>query len=143
MPAERLGVPPQHVVDYLALIGDSSDNIPGAKGIGPKTAIQLIEQYGSVEEILAHAEEVSNKRAREALIASADDVRLSRELVTIQDDLPVELDLERCACREPDRERCASCSSSSSSTRWCATTGREETERRRSGATTRRACTRR
>jgi DNA polymerase I len=100
---ERLGVPPQHVVDYLALIGDSSDNIPGAKGIGPKTAIQLIEQFGGVEQILAHAAEVSNKRARESLIASADDIRLSKMLVTIQDDLPIDLDVDALRVREPDR----------------------------------------
>lgn len=86
--AERLGVAPEHVVDYLALIGDSSDNVPGARGIGPKTAIQLIEQYGDVESILAAAPEIKAKRARESLIASADDVRLSRRLVTIITDLP-------------------------------------------------------
>ncbi len=102
---ERLGVPPHHVVDYLALIGDSSDNIPGAPGIGPKTAISLIEQFGPVEEILERAEEVKNKRAREALQNHADDVRLSKELVTIQTDLPVELDLEELAVKEPDRTR--------------------------------------
>jgi DNA polymerase I len=102
---ERLGVAPHHVVDYLALIGDSSDNIPGAKGIGPKTAIQLIEQYGAVERILEHAPDVANKRAREALLASADDILLSKRLVTIQDELPVELDLEALRVRDPDRAR--------------------------------------
>jgi DNA polymerase I len=101
---DRLGVPPQHVVDYLALIGDSSDNIPGAKGIGPKTAIQLIEQFGGVEQILAHAADVSNKRARESLIASAADIRMSKTLVTIQDDLPIELDVAALRVREPDRD---------------------------------------
>jgi DNA polymerase I len=102
---DRLGVPPRHVVDYLALIGDSSDNVPGAKGIGPKTAIQLIEQFGSVESILARAGEVKNKRAREALLASADDIRLSKRLVTIMDELPVDLDLDALRVQEPDRER--------------------------------------
>ena len=102
--AERLGVPPEHVVDYLALIGDSSDNVPGARGIGPKTAIGLIQQFGHVEEILANAAAVTNKRARESLIASADDVRLSRQLVTIKDDLPIDLDLESLRVGEPDRE---------------------------------------
>jgi DNA polymerase-1 len=102
---ERLGVEPERVVDYLALIGDSSDNIPGAPGIGPKTAIQLIEQFGPVEEILARAGEVSNKRAREALQTHAEDVRLSKELVTILCDLPVELDLPALQTREPDRAR--------------------------------------
>lgn len=102
---ERLGVPPHHVVDYLALIGDSSDNVPGAPGIGPKTAISLIEQFGPVEDILARAAEVSNKRAREALQNHGEDVRLSKELVTIKTDLPVELDLEALKTREPDHGR--------------------------------------
>jgi DNA polymerase I len=100
---ERLGVPPHHVVDYLALIGDSSDNIPGAKGIGPKTAIQLIEQFGSVENIIAGAEAVTNKRAREALLASAEAIRMSKTLVTIQDELPIELDLAALRVSAPDR----------------------------------------
>ncbi|MEE9155734.1 MAG: 5'-3' exonuclease H3TH domain-containing protein, partial [Gemmatimonadota bacterium] len=56
--AERLGVPPERVIDYLALVGDSSDNIPGVRGIGPKTAVQLIGRYGPLEEILSHTEEI-------------------------------------------------------------------------------------
>jgi DNA polymerase-1 len=100
---ERLGVPPQHVVDYLGLIGDSSDNVPGVKGIGPKTAIQLIEEYGAIENLLAHTAEIKSKRAREALEAFAADALLSKKLVTIREDLPVELDLEALRCREPDR----------------------------------------
>ncbi|MGH7502382.1 MAG: DNA polymerase I [Longimicrobiales bacterium] len=103
--SERLGVPPAHVIDYLALIGDSSDNVPGAPGIGPKTAIQLIEQYGSVDAILEHAAEIKAKRAREALLASEQAVRMSKVLVTIRDDLPVDLDLGALALREPDRIR--------------------------------------
>ena len=77
--SERLGVPPERVRDYLALIGDSSDNVPGAKGIGPKTAVKLIDRYGGVEEILAHADEVSGKRAREALQEYHDQVALSNK----------------------------------------------------------------
>jgi DNA polymerase-1 len=103
--AERLGVPPQRVADYLALIGDSSDNIPGARGIGPKTALQLIEEYGTVEEILGRADDIKQKRAREALLASAADIRLSKELVTILTDLPVSLDLAALTLEEPDRDR--------------------------------------
>ena len=101
--SERLGVPPERVTDYLALIGDSSDNVPGAKGIGPKTAIQLIEQFGPVEEILANLDKVSGKRAREALEQHRDDVVLSKTLVTIQRDLPIELDLQALRVVEPDR----------------------------------------
>jgi len=91
---ERLGVPPERVIDYLALVGDASDNIPGVHGVGDKTARKLIAEYGDLESILSHAEEVKAKRAREALIADADNARLSRELVTIRKDVPLELDLD-------------------------------------------------
>ncbi len=103
--AERLGVPPERVCDYLALIGDSSDNVPGARGIGPKTALQLIGEHGPVESILEVAESIRGKRAREALLEHREDVLLSKALVTIKQDLPVELDLDALAVTEPDRER--------------------------------------
>ena len=103
--SERLGVPPAHVVDYLSLIGDSSDNVPGARGIGPKTAIQLIDEYGNVDAILEHRDAIKAKRAREALESAESDVRLSKELVTIKDALPIELDLETLAVAEPDAAR--------------------------------------
>jgi DNA polymerase-1 len=102
---ERLGVQPERVVDYLGLIGDSSDNVPGVKGIGPKTAIQLIEEYGPIENLLAHTADIKSKRAREALEAFADAALLSKKLVTIREDLPVDLELEALRCREPDRPR--------------------------------------
>ncbi len=102
--SERLGVGPEHVVDYLALIGDSSDNVPGAKGIGPKTAVKLIETYGGVDEILTHVAEISGKRARESLEEHREEVLLSRQLVTIMRDLSVELDLDALAVCPPDRE---------------------------------------
>lgn len=103
--SQRLGIEPARVVDYLGLIGDSSDNVPGAKGIGPKTAIRLIDRYGSVEEILARADEVSSKRAREALLEHRSDIVLSKELVTIRVDLPVELQLETLRVAAPDRDK--------------------------------------
>jgi DNA polymerase I len=102
---ERLGVAPERVVDYLGLIGDSSDNVPGVQGIGPKTAIQLIEQYGPIEEILAHVDEITAKRPREALQQNPDSALLSKRLVTIRTDLPVQLDLQDLQCEPPDRER--------------------------------------
>jgi len=102
---ERLGVPPSRVADYLALIGDSSDNVPGAPGIGPKTAVKLLEEFGDLETLLSRAGEVSGKRARESLEQHAEQVRLSRRLVTIQTDVPVKLDLEAWKLQEPDRER--------------------------------------
>jgi DNA polymerase-1 len=100
---ERLGVPPERVVDYLGLIGDSSDNVPGVPGIGPKTAVQLIEEYGPVERILEHAAEIKAKRPREALEAFGADALLSKRLVTILTDLPVPLDLESLCIEKPDR----------------------------------------
>src|SRR5689334_4690254 len=102
--AERLGVPPGQVVDFLALVGDSSDNIPGVKGIGEKGAQKLLADYGDLETILARAPEITAKRTREALLTQADNARLSKELVTIKRDVPVELDVDDLGLREPDRE---------------------------------------
>ena len=103
--SDRLGVPPERVTDFLALLGDSSDNVPGVHGIGEKGAQKLIQQFGSLEEILAHAAEVKEKRPREALLAHADMARLSKELVTIKDDIPITLDLDALAIRTPDTAR--------------------------------------
>src|SRR5258705_1137092 len=105
--SERLGVPPERVVDYLALVGDSSDNIPGVKGIGDKTAIQLLETYGDLDAILARAADIPGKRPREALLQQADNARLSRELVTLRRDVPVELDLDQLRVRTPDADTLA------------------------------------
>ncbi len=100
--SERLGVPPEHVVDYLALVGDSSDNVPGVPGIGDKTARELVGTYGDLEHILAAAPQVKGKRAREALLAHPDRARMSRKLVTIRDDVPVEIDLPAFEVKQPD-----------------------------------------
>ncbi len=102
---ERLGVAPEFVTDYLALVGDSSDNVPGVRGIGDKTASELVRQYGHLESILAHAEELTKKRPREALLEHADNARLSKELVTIRDDLPVSFDLDALKIKAPDYQR--------------------------------------
>jgi DNA polymerase I len=90
--SERLGVPPERVIDYLAMVGDTSDNVPGVKGIGEKTAQELIGQYGTLENILAHAADITKKRPREALLELADVARLSKQLVTIHCDVPIEFD---------------------------------------------------
>ena len=92
--SERLGVPPRQVIDYLALVGDSSDNVPGVKGIGEKTAVELLSKYPDLETILSHAAEIPGKRAREALLAHTEEARLSKDLVTIRKDVPVTLDLD-------------------------------------------------
>jgi DNA polymerase-1 len=102
---ERLGVAPEFVTDYLALVGDSSDNIPGVRGIGDKTAAELVKQYGHLESILDHAAEITKKRPREALLEHAENARLSKELVTIRADLPVPFDLESLKVKQPDHNR--------------------------------------
>jgi DNA polymerase-1 len=99
---ERLGVPPSQVVDYLALVGDASDNVPGVRGIGNKGAIELLQEFGALETMLARAAEVKGKRAREALQQYAADARLSRQLVTIRTDIPVALDEAALREGEPD-----------------------------------------
>jgi DNA polymerase-1 len=102
---ERLGVAPERVVDYLALVGDSSDNVPGVPGIGDKTARELVTEFGPLEAILESAERIPKKRPREALMEHAGRARLSKELVTIRDDLPVTLDLEQLRVQPPDAAR--------------------------------------
>lgn len=102
--SERLGVAPEFVIDYLALVGDTSDNVPGVKGIGEKTAQELIAQFGALENILAHASEITKKRPREALLELADTARLSKQLVTIRCDVPVEFDVEKLRVDAPDTQ---------------------------------------
>lgn len=103
--AERLGVRPDQTIDFLALVGDSADNIPGVRGIGEKTAQKLLAEYGTLDAVLTHAAELPVKRVREALLADADRARLSRDLVTIRRDVPVRLDLDAVAVQAPDWPR--------------------------------------
>jgi DNA polymerase-1 len=86
---EKFGVPPEQLGDVLALMGDSVDNVPGVPGIGPKTAAQLIQQYGDVESVLARAHEITKPKLRQSLIDHADNARLSRELVRLVCDSPL------------------------------------------------------
>src|SRR5216684_8615354 len=99
---EILGVPPEKVIDLMALLGDTVDNIPGAKGIGEKGATELIQKYGSVESALDHADEVTNKRYREALQQQREQVMMSKQLATIKEDVPLEVDLEKLQVRAAD-----------------------------------------
>src|SRR5881628_3232064 len=101
----RLGVPPERVIDYLALVGDSSDNIPGVKGVGEKTALELLKTLGDLDAILAGADRIPGKRAREAVQQHAELARLSRDLVTIRRDVPLPLDLEALRLRPPEVPR--------------------------------------
>lgn len=105
---EILGVPPEKVIDVMALMGDTVDNIPGAKGIGEKGATELINKYGSVEEALDHAAEVPNKRYREALQQQREQVILSKQLAKIATDVPLELDLQTLERHQPDVHALAS-----------------------------------
>jgi DNA polymerase I len=102
----KFGVAPSQVVDVLALMGDTTDNVKGVPGIGEKGARDLIATYGSLEALLAAAPEVKAKKQREALLAHADDARTSRQLVTIHTDVPVTFDPDALAFRGASRERC-------------------------------------
>jgi DNA polymerase-1 len=99
---EKFGVPPDKVVDVQALIGDAVDNVPGAPGIGVKTAAQLIGEYGDLDTLLASAGEIKQPKRRETLINFADQIRLSRELVTLTCDAPLPEPLEALKVRDPD-----------------------------------------
>ncbi|MBI4541978.1 MAG: DNA polymerase I [Gemmatimonadetes bacterium] len=99
---ERLGVPPAQTVDFLALVGDSADNVPGVDGVGEKTAQKLLGEYGSLDAILAHAADIPARRVREALGRDADRARLSRALVTLHRDVPIALELAALQSRDPD-----------------------------------------
>jgi DNA polymerase I len=99
---EKFGLGPEKVVEIQALAGDSVDNVPGAPGIGVKTAAQLLTEYGDLDTLLARAGEIKQPKRRETLIEYADQVRISRELVRLADDAPVPEPLESLAVREPD-----------------------------------------
>jgi len=94
---DKFGVDPEQMTDLLALAGDTSDNVPGVPGIGPKTAAKLIEAHGNLETILQNAPQVKQRNLRQKLQDYADQARLSKELVIIRTDCPVELDLEQTA----------------------------------------------
>jgi DNA polymerase-1 len=100
---EKLGVPPNQVVDLLGLWGDTSDNIPGAPGVGEKGAQQIIQQFGTLEKALESADQISRKTYRESLKTHADLILRSRELVKIKTDMPITIDLKALAHEEPDR----------------------------------------
>ncbi len=90
----KTGVAPGQIVDWLSLVGDSVDNIPGVPGVGPKTATGLLQQFGSVKEIYARLAEIKSDRVRAALRASAEIVRRNQQLIRLRDDLPLEFSLE-------------------------------------------------
>jgi DNA polymerase I len=102
---EKFGVLPDRVVDVQALAGDATDNVPGIRGIGIKTAAQLINDFGDLDSLLDRAEEVKQPKKRESLINEADNARVSRQLVTLMDDVPVEMPLADFLVKPPESER--------------------------------------
>lgn len=101
---ERFGVEPARVIDVLGLMGDSSDNVPGVPGIGEKTAKKLLETYGTIEELLARVDEVKQKKWRENLIEHAASARHSRQMVTIDTNVPIDTGLDALKFEPPDIE---------------------------------------
>ncbi|HTQ13129.1 MAG TPA: DNA polymerase I [Rhizomicrobium sp.] len=99
---ERFGVPPSKVIEVQALAGDSTDNVPGVRGIGVKTAAELINTYGDLETLLRRAGEIKQPKRREALLENAEAARISRKLVTLDDKAKVKEPLEEFGVREPD-----------------------------------------
>jgi DNA polymerase-1 len=97
---EKFGLPPEHVVDIQALAGDSTDNVPGVPGIGIKTAADLIREYGDLDSLLARAGEIKQPKRREKLIEFAEQARMSRELVRLKDDVPIEIPVDRLGLQE-------------------------------------------
>ncbi|KAB2701005.1 DNA polymerase I [Ochrobactrum sp. Kaboul] len=91
---EKWGVPPEKMIDLQSLTGDSTDNVPGIPGIGPKTAAQLLEEFGDLDTLLARASEIKQNKRRENIIAFADQTKISRELVTLKTDVPLDVDLD-------------------------------------------------
>jgi len=101
----RLGVYPDQVVDYKALVGDASDNYPGVTGIGPKTACDLIEKFGSLDSIYENLDKIENIKLKEKLSAGKDDAYFSKKLATIVTDAPVKLEMGKCAVADYDPEK--------------------------------------
>jgi DNA polymerase I len=102
---DRYGIPPERIPDFYGLKGDTSDNIPGVPGIGDKTASDLIQSFGALEDVLAHVADISGAKRKQNLLDHAEDARVSKRLATVQRDIPVEFDLGAEAAREPDRTR--------------------------------------
>jgi DNA polymerase-1 len=102
---DRYGIAPELIPDFYGLKGDTSDNIPGIPGIGDKTASELIQNYGTLEEVLAHVEQIKGAKRKENLVEHAENARISKRLATVQRDLAVDFDVTAESVREPDRSR--------------------------------------
>jgi DNA polymerase I len=102
---DRYGIPPELIPDFYGLKGDTSDNIPGVPGIGDKTASDLLQRFGTLEDVLASIDEISGAKRKQNLTEHADAARMSKELATAVRDVPVEVDLEHSVSSPPDRSR--------------------------------------
>jgi DNA polymerase I len=102
---DRYGIPPGLIPDFYGLKGDTSDNIPGVPGIGDKTAAQLLQEFGTLEDVLANVDKISGAKRKENLTNHADDARVSKQLATAIRDVPVDIDIEQCVAHEPDRSK--------------------------------------
>jgi DNA polymerase-1 len=105
--SQKYGVGPEHIADFKGLVGDASDNIPGVPGIGGKTAVKLIQQFGSVEEIYSHIDEVTPLKLQELLRQNEATARRSKELATIVTETPVTLNIDDCRVSQYDRKQVA------------------------------------
>jgi len=101
----KIGLPPSKIIDYLSLMGDSSDNVPGVEGIGPKTALELLQQFDSLDQIYQHLDQIGRESLRNKLEQNRELAYLSRQLVTLDTHTPLEIDLETLKRHEPDRVR--------------------------------------
>ncbi len=102
---EKWGVPPEKMIDMQAMTGDSTDNVPGIPGIGPKTAAQLLEEFGDLDTLLARADEIKQVKRRETIIANRELALISRQLVTLKTDTPVDVPLEKMELHPQDGPR--------------------------------------
>ena len=101
----KLEIIPEKVVDYKGLVGDQSDNYPGVPGIGPKTAVNLINKFGSVEELYNNLDKVESESIRQKLEKGRESAFISKKLAKISTDIPVNLELEKCVALDYDREK--------------------------------------
>src|SRR5215218_902888 len=102
---DRYGIPPELIPDFIGLKGDTSDNIPGVPGIGDKTASDLLQRFGDLDTVLASIDAISGAKRKQNLTEHAENARISRQLATVQRDIPVSLDLMAESERTPDRSR--------------------------------------
>jgi DNA polymerase-1 len=102
---DRYGIPPELIPDFYGLKGDTSDNIPGVPGIGDKTASELIQSFGTLEQVLASIDEIKGAKRKENLVEHAENARVSKSLATVQRDVDVDVDIKLEAAQEPDRSR--------------------------------------